>query len=99
VSWVVIYDRAVQAELSEILAWYAERGPRLPQVFETAFDDSVRALIDRPFSFGIVFKDVRRVQVGRFPHGVFFRVHERTIYVLGVVHGSRSFDVLKERTP
>lgn len=97
-SWAVIYDRAVQVELGAVLAWYTERGARLAQVFETAFDKSVGAIIERPFSFGVVFQDIRRAPVGRFPHGVFFRVRERTIYVLGVVHGSRSFDVLKERS-
>lgn len=98
-SWKVIYDRAVQADLSEILAWYAEFGPRLPQMFELAFDDSIRAIIDRPFSFGIVFSDIRRAPVRQFRHGVFFRLRECTIYVLGLIHGSRSFEVLKERRP
>lgn len=93
----VVYGRSVQADLNEIIAWYAERGSHLPALFDSSFDGAVRAISNRPFSFSIAFEGLRRAQLDRFPHGVYFRVLEHAVQVVAVVHPSRSSEVLKGR--
>jgi toxin ParE1/3/4 len=97
VSWPVVYDRSVQADLNEIMAWYIERGSHLPSWFDLSFDCAVRAIADRPFSFSISFEGLRRAQLDRFPHGIYFRVLEHAVQIVAVVHPSRSSKVLKGR--
>jgi len=94
----IIYERGVQSDLREILVWHAQHGEDLAKLFEKRFEDSVRAISDRPFSFGVMRDDIRRAPIDRFPHGVFFRVLKQSIHIIGVIHGSRSPDVLKGRS-
>jgi hypothetical protein len=79
------------------MAWYVERGSHLPNWFDSSFDRAVRAISERPFSFSITFESLRRAQLDRFPHGVYFRVLENVVQIVAVVHPSRSSEVLEGR--
>jgi plasmid stabilization system protein ParE len=78
-----------EEELAEAYQWYEKKqrglGNRFLQAVERAFDD-IRA---RPLSPAVVFDDVRRVRVRRFPYGVYYRVVNETLIVVAVFHGSR----------
>jgi len=50
-----------------------------------------------PLQFAVVYKDVRRALTERFPFGIFYIIEKDTIYVLAIIHTSRSPKVWKKR--
>lgn len=46
---------------------------------------ALRRVRDRPFSFSVIWRDVRRAQVRPFKHGVFFVIVDDQCTVLGII--------------
>ena len=86
------------------------RGPRphrdrtqkqdLDERFQAELDLALQAILERPTSFPEVARGVRRAQLDRFPHLVFFRQDQDAdaIVVFAVIHGSRHHKVWRRRT-
>ena len=81
--------RAAFRDLVEALAWYERQRQGLGDEFLRAVRDTYPAITQRPNSFAVVHRDVRRALVGRFPYGVYFRVLSTKIVVTAIMHGSR----------
>ncbi|NBV22603.1 MAG: hypothetical protein EBS05_11895 [Proteobacteria bacterium] len=46
-------------------------------------------LLSAPLVYRVRFYDIRRLNLRRFPYGVFYFVTGETVVVLGVLHGAR----------
>lgn len=86
----VIFNRLVQRDVSEILAYYTkESGPHLADEF---FDELMRFIEKAdsyPKKFHFLQKPVRRVNLNRFPYHFLFREIGPNIRVLVVRHNKR----------
>ncbi len=81
-----------RADLFEAAAWYAEKAEGLGRDFLSVFDASMETLRTSPEAFPVVFDDVRRVVLRRFPFVVFYVVDDAEIVVLSLHHERRSPD-------
>ena len=57
--------------------------------FLVALDEALTAIRARPETFPIATGAMRRTLLRRFPYAIYFKVYDRTISVVGVVHGHR----------
>jgi plasmid stabilization system protein ParE len=78
-----------EADLAEARRWYEERRQGLGADFLLCVEDALEKIRRNPAIYPVVYKDVRRAVVRRFPYGVFYRVVGQRIIVLGVFHGRR----------
>jgi toxin ParE1/3/4 len=86
-----------QADLLETRDWYE----RQQQGLGEAFADSVDQIVDRieamPQMYAVVFRDVRRGKLRRFPYLIYYRVLSDRIEVIAVLHASRDPRLWQER--
>ena len=54
----------------------------------------MHAAAKSPLHFAVRFEDVRRVRLRHFPHSVFFKIRDHTVFVLAVLHGAREVEKL-----
>jgi plasmid stabilization system protein ParE len=54
--------------------------------FEDAISTTFERILEEPFTFPVVHRDVRRALVRTFPYGVFFRVQGDEVAVVAVMH-------------
>ena len=92
---IVLRDEA-QAEFDEAFDWYdAHRG------LGPAFAAEVQKVFDRiaanPLMHQVVFADVRKGVVRRFPYCVFYRPHQDRVEVIAVFHSSRAPSIWQGR--
>ena len=85
---VVIRPEA-EADLAEAFAWYEERRPGLGDRFLLSVEAVLAAIERYPESFPVVYAQVRRALLRRFPYGVFYTVKESAVVVLAVFHCAR----------
>jgi plasmid stabilization system protein ParE len=78
-----------EADLAEAKRWYEERREGLGADFVLCVEEALEKVRRNPEVYPIIYKNVRRATVRRFPYGVFYRVVVRQIIVLGVFHGRR----------
>ena len=78
--------RSAKRDIAEADAYYAPYGKA--DAFLAALDHVFTQITERPLMFPIIYEDVRRALVRRFPYSVFF-VLERTRAVVLAVHHQR----------
>lgn len=76
--------------------WYNEKREGLGNEFLLALEAALNAIQRNPNHYQVVYKGLKRALTVRFPYGIYFTVEEDTIYVLAIVHTSRSPKVWKK---
>ena len=56
-----------------------------------------RLLLANPLRYAVRFDDIRRLNLRRFPYGIFFILQDETIVVIGVFHFRRDSRALLEQ--
>jgi len=84
------FHRAASLEFIEASAWYENKRAGLGSEFISEIDRCVLLASENPCRFALVYKDIRRIIVNRFPYGVYFRVEENRIVIMAVFHSSRN---------
>src|SRR3954462_14908060 len=81
--------KAAQDDIEGALEWYRRQSRTAALRFLIAVDEALGSLREQPERFPVVAGTLRRTFLRRFPYAVYFKVYERTISVVGVVHGHR----------
>jgi plasmid stabilization system protein ParE len=89
VAFTVVFTEAARAELIEAQDWYEGEASGTGRRFRQALDVLVERLSANPRQFPVVFKNVRRALLRRFPYSLFFVLDEQTLLVIACFHASR----------
>ena len=82
-------DLEAEADLADAKKWYDERREGLGSEFIEKVDDAFQTIQRILLVPHIVFNDLRRILLRRFPYAVFYRVSESRITIVAVYHTSR----------
>jgi plasmid stabilization system protein ParE len=86
----VRFTQAARAELIEAQDWYECEATGLGRRFRAAIDVLAERMSANPLQFPVVFKNVRRALLRRFPYSLFFVVDDDdTLLVIACFHASR----------
>lgn len=85
----LILRQEAERDLSEAHAWYEERVPGLGSDFLVVVERALESIQENPAQFPLIYRDVRRALLSRFPYGVFFVWEAQRISVLAVMHAAR----------
>ena len=94
----VIFTPAAREELIEAHDWYERGVTGLGRRFRQAVDVLVERMSQNPRQFPVVFKNVRRALLRRFPYSLFFVIEtDETLSVIACFHASRNPSRRKRR--
>lgn len=79
-----------ERDIQSAFEWYEAQQRGLGEEFLVALRDRLEAVRDYPESCAIVYRDVRRAVVSRFPYLVFYVVQPTRVAVLAVLRHSRN---------
>ena len=79
--------RAAELEVAEAQLWYEKQQSGLGAEFHSEVSHSIDLLADTPLIYQIVYRDIRRGVVHRFPYLIWYRVSEEVVIVLACTHG------------
>ncbi|MGH9623581.1 MAG: type II toxin-antitoxin system RelE/ParE family toxin [Bryobacteraceae bacterium] len=85
-------------DLEDAAAWYEKQSRGLGQEFLDEVRRCLQRVAEQPDLYPSVHRNTRRVLTHHFPFGVFYRVEQGAIVVVGVMHGSRDPQRWKQRT-
>jgi len=89
VVFTVVFTQAAREELIEAQDWYEGQARGLGRRFRQAIDVLVERMSANPRQFPIVFKNLRRALLRRFPYSLFFVLEDETLLVFACFHASR----------
>jgi toxin ParE1/3/4 len=81
--------RHVEVDVAEAAEWYNAQRLGLGIEFIAEVQGADRLLLANPLRYAVRFDDIRRLNLRRFPYGIFFIIHDETIVVIGVLHFRR----------
>ncbi len=90
----ILFTRPASAELAGAQDWYEKEVLGLGRRFRQAIDTLVERISADPLHFPIVYKDIRRALLHRFPYALLFVVAPdempgETLLVIACFHSSR----------
>jgi toxin ParE1/3/4 len=93
----LIIKPSAELDAMDAANWYNHRIDGLGNEFLLALEAKINAIRRNPQQFIIVYKNIRRALTERFPFGVFFIVENEVVYVIAIIHTSRSPKTWKKR--
>lgn len=93
----VLFRPEAGSDLCETRDWYERQQLGLGEAFANLVDETVNRIEAMPQMYAVVFRDVRRVKLRRFPYLIYYRVSSELIEVIAVLHGSRDPKLWQER--
>jgi plasmid stabilization system protein ParE len=85
----VIFTQGARKEVIEAQDWYEREAAGLGRHFREAIGALIERMSANPRQFPVVFKDVRRALLRRFPYSLFFVMEGETLLVIACFHASR----------
>ena len=89
--------RHVEVDVAEAAEWYNAQRLGLGIEFIAEVQGADRLLLANPLRYAVRFDDIRRLNLRRFPYGIFFILQDETIVVIGVFHFRRDSRALLEQ--
>lgn len=78
-----------EADIEEAFRWYEEKLSGLGADFLEFLENGVERIADSPEIYPVVYRNVRRLLIRRFPYGIFYFASESLVTILAVFHGHR----------
>ena len=79
-----------ERDLQSAFEWYESQRPGLGDEFLVSLRERLETVRGFPEAFPVLYRDVRRAVVSRFPYVVFYVAQPTRVAVLAVVHQSRN---------
>jgi toxin ParE1/3/4 len=86
----VIIRPEAESEIKEAYLWYEERRTGLGADFILCVEDGLEKIRSNPEMYPVVYKNIRRLLIRRFPYGIFYLTQLNIIMVLAVFHSQRN---------
>lgn len=85
----VFHPLALQ-EYSQSVEYYAQQKIELAQDLINQVENSIFRLIQFPYSYAIVDKNIRRCLIRKFPYAILYTIEDNCIVILAVMHCHRN---------
>lgn len=96
-SYEVQVRGTAELDIAKAQVWYDAQRTGLGAEFRSEVARVIDRLAETPYIYQIVYRDVRRAVVRRFPHLVWYRIRGESVIVLACMHAGRDRDKVKAR--
>ena len=96
-SLPIVLRCEAEEEFDEAFDWYESRLTGLGEKFAAEVQRVFDRIADSPHAHRVVFTDIRKGVVLRFPYCVYYRPHSDRIEVIAVFHTSRDPSMWQDR--
>jgi plasmid stabilization system protein ParE len=96
-DYVLVFRPEVRDELDEAYSWYENQQTGLGDEFLECVDEVLNKICQLPESYAVVYSDIRRAVLQRFPYAVYYRIVSSRIIVIAIFHGRRNPKIWQTR--
>ena len=79
-----------ELDIAEGLDRYRAVDDELEEAFRNALLETMKAIRQRPYSFQVIDKTLRRALLRKFPYFLIFAVFDNTVILFGCIHVRRN---------
>lgn len=89
-TYKIKISQEAEFDLDEAYEWYKAQVNELGSEFIRVVDRNLALVQQNPLAYPIVFRNVRRKLLPRFPYGLFYIIENDIIFVLACFHVKRN---------
>jgi plasmid stabilization system protein ParE len=89
-TYEILIRPEAESDILDASKWYQEQLDGLGLDFLSILNETFQYLAENPNMFPIVYKDLYRVLLRRFPFAVFYKIEDHFVIVIAVFHASRN---------
>lgn len=93
----IIVRPMAEQDLLEAQTWYEEKRIGLGSEFRTAVDATFQRLSESSLLFPLVYQQLRRVVLRRFPYLIYFHADPRRVIIVACLHSRRHPRIVRAR--
>ena len=86
-SYSVQIRQSAERDAAEAQSWYESQQVGLAALFHAEFSATINRLAEMPLIYPVLYRDVRRAVLHRFPYLIWYRVANTAVTVLACTHG------------
>lgn len=96
-NYALVFRLEVREEVDEAYTWYESQQLGLGDDFLDYVDEILDRICQMPESYPVVYRDVRRSVMRRFPYAVYYRIVSSRVIVTAIFHSRRDSTALQTR--
>lgn len=96
-NYVLVFRLEVRDELDTAYQWYENQQVGLGDDFLDCIEQMMQHICQIPESYPVVYRDVRRAVIQRFPYAIYYRIVSSRIIVIAIFHGRRDPKIWQRR--
>ncbi|HEY7545402.1 MAG TPA: type II toxin-antitoxin system RelE/ParE family toxin [Blastocatellia bacterium] len=85
----ILISSDAESDLIEAVDWYRAIDPGLEKEFLRAVDAGLSSIRRNPEQYALIYKNVRRALLRKFPYAIFYFVFDDTVVVIACFHTRR----------
>ena len=97
-NYVLVFRPEVRDELDREYNWYESQHTGLGDEFIDSVEETLNRICQMPESYPIVYRDIRRSIIRRFPFAVYYRIVSSRVIVTAIFHSRRDPKVWQARS-
>ena len=97
-NYRLLLQPEAELDLEDVYYWYEQRTRGLGSEFIRAVDASISAIHRNFLAYAVVYRQVRRKLIRKFPYGIFYVIRGDTIIVIACFHVRRDPQQWQRRT-
>jgi toxin ParE2 len=88
---------AAESDLLEAVSYYNEQKEDLGFEFSKEIQRAVFSMVDFPDAWPALNKNYRRCRLQKFPYGIFYRVQDKSVIIVAILHLHRNPESWRSR--
>ncbi|MFM2429512.1 MAG: hypothetical protein RLZZ511_725 [Cyanobacteriota bacterium] len=97
-NYVPVFRSIIKSEIDQAYEWYESQRPELGDEFLECIHQQVNLICQVPEAYRVIYRDVRRVLVKRFPYAIYYRIISSRIIIIAVIHTRKNQNKIRLRT-
>lgn len=97
-NFTVAFQPDAVEDINDAYNWYEERRKGLGAKFLQAVEACISSIVNNTKAYPIVYKNLRRALLRKFPYSIFYIIEKETIVVFACFHFSRHPKHWRDRT-
>ena len=85
----LVFEPEVANDVDRAYAWYEHERPGLGEELLAEVQTALDQIQESPQLHAVVYRDVRRALVRRFPYAVYYRIEPKRLAVIALYHAKR----------
>ena len=97
-KYVLVFRPEVRDDIRDAYDWHESQQAGLGDDVIDCVDELLNRICMMPEAYAIVYRDVRRAVIKRFPYAIYYRVISSRVVVTAIFHGRRDPKLWRSRT-